>query len=44
MDVPANVSSQSLVPFGPATQGTTTVHRSTRVQQPSSCLLPGYTF
>ena len=31
MDVPVNVSSQSPVPVGPATQGTTTVCRSTRV-------------
>ena len=31
MDVPANVSSQSPVPVGPATQWTTTVCHSTRV-------------
>ena len=31
-------------PFGPATQGTTTVRRSTRVRQPPNRLLPGDTF
>ena len=44
MDFSANVSSQLSEPIGPATQGTTTVHCSTRVRQPPNRLLPRYTF